>query len=177
MPGESTQQEIQEREPITDLQGLSENEAAERRRRGLSNTSSFKSSRPYTLILRENLFVPVNIIMLALGLTLIVLGQVSDALISVGVAFFNVVVGTVQEIRAWRILDRITLLTRPRATVVRDAHEHRVDPAELVVGDILLLRPGDQVIVDGRLVSDGRLEVDESLLTGESEPVQKQKGD
>jgi cation-transporting ATPase E len=177
MPGDSTQQEIQEREQITDLQGLTENEVAERRRRGLGNTSSLRSSRSYALILRENLFVPVNIIMFALGLALIVLGQVSDALISVGVAFFNVVVGTVQEIRAKRILDRIILLTRPRASVVRDGYEHLVDPDELVVGDLLLLRPGDQVIVDGRQVSEGRLEVDESLLTGESEPVQKQQGD
>jgi cation-transporting P-type ATPase E len=115
--------------------------------------------------------------MFALGLALILLGQVSDALISVGVAFFNVLVGTVQEIRARRVLDRIVMLTRPRGTVVRNGHEHLIDPGELVVGDILLLRPGDQVIVDGRVVSDGSLEVDESLLTGESEPLHKQQGD
>lgn len=175
--GDSIQQKMQEKEQSADLQGLSENEVAERRKRGLINMSSFKSSRSYALILRENLFVPVNIIMFALGLALILLGQVSDALISVGVAFFNVVVGTVQEIRAKRTLDRIILLTRPRAPVVRDGHEHLVDPAEVVVGDLLLLRPGDQVIVDGRLVSEGRLEVDESLLSGESEPIQKQQGD
>jgi len=177
MPGDSTKQEIQEKERSADLQGLSENEVAERRRHGLGNTASFKSSRSYALILRENLFVPVNIIMFALGLALILLGQVSDALISVGVAFFNVVVGTVQEIRAKRTLDRIILLTRPQATVVRVGREQLIDPGELVVGDLLLLRPGDQVIVDGRLVSDEHPEVDESLLTGESEPVQKQQGD
>ncbi len=177
MPGDSIQQELQEKKQFIDLQGLSENEVAERRSRGLGNTSSFKSSRSYAAILRENLFVPVNIIMYALGVGLVALGQVSDALISVGVAFFNVVVGTVQEIRAKRVLDRITLLTRPQATVVRAGRERHVDPAELVVGDLLRLAPGDQVVVDGRLVSDGYLEVDESLLTGESEPVQKQKGD
>ena len=177
MPTDSAQQKMQGMEQRTDLQGLPEDEVAERRRRGLSNTVSLRSSRPYTLILRENLFVPVNIIMFALGLALILLGQVSDALISVGVAFFNVVVGTVQEIRAKRVLDRIVLLTRPRATVVRNGHEHLIDPVELVVGDILRLAPGDQVMVDGRVVSDGRLEVDESLLTGESEPLHKQQGD
>ena len=177
MPGNSMQREIQEQERSAEPQGLSEDEVVKRRRRGMGNTSSFKSSRPYTLILRENLFVPVNIIMFVLGLSLIVLGQVSDALISVGVAFFNVVIGTAQEIRARRVLDRIILLTRPQAAVARNGHERFVDPAELVVGDLLLLRPGDQVIVDGRVVSNGRLEVDESLLTGESEPVQKQRGD
>jgi cation-transporting P-type ATPase E len=177
MPGDSMQQELQETEQGADLRGISENEVAERRRRGLGNTASFKTSRSYALILHENFFVPVNIIMFALGLALILLGQVTDALISVGVAFFNVVVGTVQEIRAKRTLDRIILLTRPRATVVRDGHERSVDPGEAVVGDLLLLRTGDQVIVDGRVASEGSLEVDESLLTGESEPVQKQQGD
>ncbi len=161
----------------TAVQGLSEGEAAERRKRGMENAFPLKSSRSYWQIIWENLFVSVNIIMFALGLALILLGQVSDALISVGVAFFNVVVATVQEIRARRLLDRISLLTRPRATVIRDGQERLVDPAELVVGDLLLVRPGDQIVVDGPLVSDDRLEMDESLLSGESEPVPKRKGD
>lgn len=158
-------------------QGLSEREAADRRRRGLGNVVPFKTSRTYTQILRENVLVPVNVIMFALGLALVVLGQLSDALISVGVAFFNVLVGTVQEIRAKRILDRISLLTRPKVTVLRDGQERTVDPGEVVVGDLLVLRPGDQVVVDGRVVSDARLEVDESLLSGEAEPVEKQQHD
>src|SRR5579884_1486459 len=161
----------------TAVQGLSEREAAERRKRGRGNAFPLKSSRSYWQIIWENLFVSVNIIMFALGLALILLGQVSDALISVGVAFFNVVVATVQEIRARRLLDRISLLTRPRATVIRDGQERLVDPAELVVGDLLLVHPGDQIVVDGPLVSDDRLEMDESLLSGESEPVPKRKGD
>src|SRR5579883_197659 len=161
----------------TAVQGLSEREAAERRKRGRGNAFPLKSSRSYWQIIWENLFVSVNIIMFALGLALILLGQVSDALISVGVAFFNVVVATVQEIRAKRLLDRISLLTRPRATVIRDGQERLVDPAELVVGDLLLVHPGDQIVVDGPLVSDDRLEMDESLLSGESEPVPKRKGD
>src|SRR5579883_787980 len=149
----------------------------ESRQRGRGNAFPLKSSRSYWQIIWENLFVSVNIIMFALGLALILLGQVSDALISVGVAFFNVVVATVQEIRAKRLLDRISLLTRPRATVIRDGQERLVDPAELVVGDLLLVHPGDQIVVDGPLVSDDRLEMDESLLSGESEPVPKRKGD
>jgi cation-transporting P-type ATPase E len=177
MPGNSTKQEIQERERSVDLQGLSQSEVANQRGRGLGNSARLKSSRSYVQILRENIFVPVNIIMFALGLALILLGQVSDALISVGVAFFNVLVGTVQEIRAKRVLDRITLLARPHVTVMRSGQEQLVDPGELVVGDLLVVRPGDQLVVDGPVVSDGRLEVDESLLSGESEPVQKQRGD
>src|SRR5579885_1837992 len=154
------------------LRGLSEDEVVERRKQGLAHTLALKSSRSYAQILRANLFVPVNIIMFILGLALVILGQVSDALISVGVAFFNMLVGTIQEIRAKRVLDRISLLTRPKAAVMRSGHEQAVDPSELVVGDILLLRPGDQIVVN-----DARIEVDESLLTGESELVQKQQGD
>ncbi len=136
-----------------------------------------KTSRTYAQILRENVLVPVNIIMFALGLALVLLGQVSDALVSVGVAFFNVLVGTVQEVWAKRVLDRITLLTRPKVTVLRSGQERVVDPGNVVVGDLLVLRPGDQVVVDGRVVSDAQLELDESLLSGESEPVVKQQHD
>jgi cation-transporting P-type ATPase E len=159
------------------LQGLSESEAADRRGQGLSNVLPQRTSRTYTQILRENVIVPVNVIMFGLGLALVILGQVPDALISVGVAFFNVLVGTVQEVRAKRVLDRITLLTRPKAAVLRGGQERSVDPREVVVGDTLVLRPGDQVVVDGRVIDDARLEVDESLLSGESEPVVKQRGD
>ena len=109
----------QQQVDAVDLQGLSETEVVDRRRRGLGNTSSSKSNRSYFQIIRENIFVLVNIIMFALGLALIILGQVSDALLSVGVAFFNVMVGTVQEIRAKRVLDHIILLTRPQVTVRR----------------------------------------------------------
>lgn len=158
-------------------QGLTEVEVAERRKRGLGNVFPLKSSRSYWQIIWENLFVSVNVIMFALGFALIVLGQVSDALISVGVAFFNVLVATVQEIRAKRLLDQITLLMRPKATVIRNGQERLVDPAELVVGDLLLVHPGDQIVVDGPLISDDRLEMDESLLSGESDLAPKRKGD
>ena len=167
----------QEQRSTIEGQGLSEGEAADRRRRGLGNVLPMKTSRTYVQILRENVLMPVNVIMFALGLALVALGQVSDALISVGVAFFNVLVGTVQEVRAKRVLDRITLLTRPKVTVLRGGQERVVDPSDVVIGDLLVLRPGDQVVVDGRVVSDARLEVDESLLSGESEPVVKQQSD
>lgn len=176
----STGQAKQERQPVaipSAVQSLSGMEVIARRKRGKGNVFPLKSSRSYWQIIRENLFVSVNVILFILGLALIVLGQVSDALISVGVAFFNVLVATVQEIRAKRLLDRISLLTRPRATVIRDGKERPVDPAELVVGDLLLVRPGDQIVVDGPLVSDDRLEMDESLLSGESDLVSKREGD
>src|SRR5215472_234224 len=149
MAQNATGREIQEQANAVDLQGLSESEVAKRRKRGLGNSSSLKTSRSYLQIIRENVFVPVNIIMLVLGLALILLGQISDALLSVGVAFFNVLVGTAQEIRAKRVLDRITFLTGPHVTVMRSGKEHLVDPAELVIGDLVVVHPGDQIVVDG----------------------------
>ncbi len=82
-----------------------------------------------------------------------------------------------QEIRAKHQLGRIALLKRPQVTVLRSGAESRVDPYELVKGDLIIVRPGDQFMLDGVLVSDEELEVDESLLTGESDHVSKGKGD
>ena len=87
------------------------------------------------------------------------------------------IIGVVQEVRAKQSLDRIALLTRPRATVMRDGQEHTLDPGELVQGDLLILRPGDQVVADGPIIGDGRVEINELLLTGESDPITKQSGD
>ena len=103
--------------------------------------------------------------------------RAGDALVSLGVISANVLVSVVQEIRAKRTLDRIALLTRPQATVVREGTPHNVPPEELVVGDVLQVGPGDQIVLDGRVVGDGQVQVDESQLTGESNLVPKQSGD
>ena len=159
------------------LQGLSEAEVQARRNRGQGNNFKFKSSRSYARIFRDNLFTFINCVLFAIGLTLSFLGRVSDALVSVGVVLVNVLVSLVQEVRAKRKLDRITLLTRPRVTVIREGRERTLDPAEIVVGDLAVLQPGDQVVADGQVVSEGQVELDESLLTGESDSVFKKKGD
>jgi cation-transporting ATPase E len=102
-------------------------------------------------------------------------GRPLDALVSLGVIGTNIVVGIVQEVRAKRTLDRIALLTRPSAHVVRDGAVADIGPEDLVVGDLLAIEAGDQVVVDGA-VTDGRFEVDESQLTGESDVVVKTPG-
>jgi cation-transporting ATPase E len=158
------------------LNGLSDAEVAARRAAGMGNRLAAPTGRTYAEILRENVFTFVNNILFGLGFALLLLGRHSDALVSVGVVAANLLVGVVQEVRAKRILDRIALLTRPTATVIRDSQARSVDPSEIVSGDLLILAPGDQVVADGHLVS-GRIEVDESLLTGESHEVPKQSGD
>jgi cation-transporting P-type ATPase E len=158
-------------------QGLSEDEVRLRRARGQGNTVKLPTSRSYGQILRENILTLINSILFALSGVLVLLGHPLDAITTVSVISFNLVVGIVQEIRAKRTLDRIALLTRPTATVIRAGHEQPVDPSDLVVGDVLVVRAGDQLVVDGRLVGKGWIDVDESMLTGESDIVRKCAGD
>jgi cation-transporting ATPase E len=157
--------------------GLSEAEAQARRAAGQGNTVQFTPGRTYRQIVRENVFNFINNLLFALGITLIILGRYLDALVSVGVVLANTVVSLWQEVRAKRTLDRIAILTRPKATVLRGAEEREIDPTEIVLGDVLAVQAGDQIVVDGRIVGSGHLEVDESLLTGESDMVPKQAGD
>ena len=158
------------------LRGLTTSEAAQRRAKGLGNNVKIQTSRSYVQIVRENVFTFINNILFGLGLALILLGRTSDAVVSVGIILINVVVSVVQEVRAKRTLDQIALLTRPQVTILRDGSEQSTDPSEVVVGDILLVRAGDQVVVDG-MVRDGQMEADESLLTGESDLIRKEPGD
>jgi cation-transporting ATPase E len=142
----------------------------------MGNSAPPATTRSYAAIVRENVFTFVNNVLFLLGLALVIVGRPFDALVSVAVIGTNIVVGIYQEVRAKQTLDKIALLTRPTATVVRDGEVRTVKPEELVVGDLIEVEAGDQVVVDGE-VTEGRLEVDESQLTGESDMVPKRVGD
>jgi len=157
--------------------GLSDAEAARRRAAGQGNDAQVSAGRTYRQIVRANVFNFINNLYFGLGVVLVALGRYLDAFVAVGVILANTVVSLVQEIRAKRTIDRIAILTRPKATVVRDGREREVDPSEIVAGDLLRLHPGDQIVVDGRVRGETRMEVDESLLTGESDLVLKTTGD
>jgi cation-transporting ATPase E len=157
--------------------GLTQAEAAKRASRGLDNRQPPPSARSYADIARDNVFTFINNVLFGLGLALVLLGRPTDALVSVGVVAVNLCVGVVQEVRAKRILDRIALLNRPTATVIRDGSPHLIDPAQVVLGELLLVGPGDQVVADGVVVGSGRITVDESLLSGESHEIAKSAGD
>ncbi|MGD8491948.1 MAG: haloacid dehalogenase, partial [Anaerolineae bacterium] len=161
----------------TPFRGLSESEAVAHRERGLGNDVRLKTSRTYGDILRENVFTFFNMVLLSLGLLLLLLGSPKDAFFTATIALLNVVVATVQEVRAKIKLDRIALLARPKATVIRDGTERELDPSQVVLNDLLVASPGDQIVVDGQVVSDSRCDVDESLLSGESDAIPKVCGD
>jgi cation-transporting ATPase E len=167
----------QEIEPPPHIEGLAEAEAAARRARGENNSTAVASSRSDARIVFQNAATPINVTLFAICVGLAVLGLFADSAMTASLVVANVVVGVFQEGRAKRKLDTISLLTRPTAVVIREGRMRTVDPEEIVVGDALVVRPGDQVLVDGDVLSADGLMVDESLLTGEPDLVPKRVGD
>ncbi|MDH5242630.1 MAG: HAD-IC family P-type ATPase [Chloroflexota bacterium] len=163
---------------VTDIAlGLTETEASTRRQGGLGNEFQPPASRGYLAILRQNAYPAINGPLLLISAVLMAYGLVVEALLTAGPVMFNVVVGVVQETRAKLALDRIAILTRPGAIVVRDGRERAVDLADVVLGDLLIARRGDQIVVDGDLVGNDRVELDEAVLTGEADAVTRSSGE
>ncbi len=159
------------------IQGLSENEVITRRQQGLGNNTAVIPNRSYWDIARANLFTLFNNILFVIGIALIAMGRLNDAMTSVGLGLVNAVISTFQEIRAKRQLDKIALVATPKVTVLREGQEKTITPEELVKGDIVCVAAGDQIVVDGVVIGDSVLEMDESLLTGEPNLIRKQVGD
>jgi cation-transporting ATPase E len=163
---------------VTDRSGgLSASEVAARKARGEVNAPPPPPGRTYRQIILANVFSFINNVFYVLCLLLVLLGRPFDAILPLAVVLANVAVSVFQEVRAKRKLDKIALLTRPTAQVIRDGSEQTIDPGEIVRGDLLVVGPGDQIVVDGTVVGDGTMEVDESQLTGESDLVRKRAGD
>ena len=158
------------------MKGLSTAEVEERRRQGLVNDSDVRTSRTYTDILVKNAFTPFNIILFVIGALLLIMGNLVSALSATGIIIVNILISTIQEMRAKRRLDKIELLIRPKVTVIRDGVEVVIDQNDVVKDDLIVLRAGDQAMVDGVLEECRSLEMDESLLTGESSTVRKEVG-
>jgi cation-transporting ATPase E len=156
--------------------GLSGGEAAQRRLRGLGSGDRERTSRTVAEILRANLVTRFNVIMGTLLAVILVVGPPQDAVFGI-ILLANTLIGVGQELRAKRTLDRLAVLTAPRVRVLRDGAPCEIATGELVTGDLVELRTGDQLVADGLVRSGDGLEVDESLLTGESEPVDKHAGD
>ena len=161
-------------------QGLSSEEVKKRKVSGRSNDTDDQSSRSYLDILIKNLATPFNLILFILGALLIVMPEKPDyinAMAATGVILFNVLISTIQEMKAKRRLDKIALLMRPKVKVMRDGRIVEIDRSDIVMDDAIYLSPGDQAQVDGIIVDERMLEMDESLLTGESSTRRKHEGD
>ena len=156
--------------------GLSSAEAAERRSRGAANTSGERTSRSVAEILRANILTRFNFILGVLLVVILAVGEPQDALFGI-VLVANALIGIVQELRAKLTLDRLAVLSAPKVRVIRDGVRQDLDVGDLVGGDLVDLRAGDQLVADGLVRASMSLQADESLLTGESEPVDKRAGD
>ncbi len=157
-------------------QGLSQEQVASRIANGQTNQVPAAPVRTLAQILRANVFSPVNGIMLVLFAAILVAGYPRDGLF-VGVVLSNAVIGVAQEIRAKRELERLAVLSAPKAKVVRAGQTLELPVSEVVADEVMELLAGDQVVVDGRVLRSLGLEADESLLTGEADPIEKQTGD
>ena len=158
------------------LRGLTGVQVAERVAAGTTNEYTDPTSRSAWSIVRSNVFTLFNGIIVACFAVLLGLGRWQDALFGLS-AVANTIIGSVQEFRAKAALDKLALMHAPNARVMRDGRLEEVPVAQVVLDDILMLRAGDQVAADGVVLDSSRLQVDESMLTGESDAVDKQPND
>ena len=154
--------------------GLSEAEAAARLAAEGPNELPRRNQRSIARIAFDVLHEPMLALLLGAGLIYLALGDVHEALILVAFAALSIIITIVQETRTERALEALRDLTSPRALVIRDGQRRRIVGREVVRGDLILLGEGDRVPADGWIVRNDGLELDESLLTGESAAVRKQ---
>jgi len=157
-------------------QGLTAREVAARVAAGDINVVAVGSGRTFGQIVRANVITRFNGILGVLLVVILVIGPLHDALFGIALVL-NTMIGIIQEVRAKRTLDKLTLLAAPRASVQRGGEVVDLPVESLVLDDVVALRPGGQIVVDAVVLDGTGLEVDESLLTGESEPLIKAAGD
>ncbi|MBB1253682.1 HAD-IC family P-type ATPase [Streptomyces alkaliterrae] len=156
--------------------GLTSAQVAERVARGQVNDVPVRSSRSTVDIIRANVLTRFNAIIGVLFAIILVVGPIQDGLFGF-VIIANTGIGIVQELRAKRTLDNLAVIGEARPSVRRDGRSVQVPTDQIVLDDVVELGPGDKVVVDGTIVEADNLEIDESLLTGEADPVVKQVGD
>ena len=159
------------------LTGLTSREVAERRARGLTNRQDQQTSRSIANILRANVLTPFNGLITALAVATMLANQSPINSLFFVAMLLNIIVGVAQEVKAKIVLDRLAIMVKPNVKVIRDGRNHVVDSEDVVVDDLVVVGLGDQLVADGIIVWASGLEIDESLLTGESDPVAKRADD
>jgi cation-transporting ATPase E len=156
--------------------GLTDAEVAQRIAEGKSNDIPERSARSIADIVRANVFTRINAILGVLLMIVVATGSLINGLFGVLIVA-NSVIGMVQEIRAKQTLDKLAIVGQAKPLVRRQSGTRAVPPREVVLDDVIELGPGDQIVVDGQIVEAENLEIDESLLTGEADPIDKNIGD
>jgi len=153
------------------LKGLTSFEVEERIRQGKINKNIDETDRPVWEIVKRNTFTFFNLIFAVIAI-LISLVQAWNQLIFLPIIVINTIVGIYQEIKAKRYLDQMTLLHAPQSTVIRNGQQEKIASDDLVEEDIIILKTGNQIVADARIV-EGSIFVNESLLTGEADEIEK----
>jgi cation-transporting ATPase E len=156
---------------------LSEAEAAARRPEGQESDSELEASRSRGEIWRENVLTILNLDLLGMAIVLWLLGDPLGALGGLGVMCLNIGLNVGQELLVEKKLAQLALTTRPTATVIREGKVRSIDPGEIVVEDVLVVGPGDRVLVEGEIIGAGQIVVDESMLTGKGYRLSRRAGD
>lgn len=156
--------------------GLTDDEVAQRVAQGQTNDIPVRAARSVREIIRANVFTRINAILGVLLAIVATTGSLINGLFGLLIVF-NSVIGMVQEIRAKQTLDKLAIVGQAKPLVRRQSGTAELPAREVVLGDVIELGPGDQIVVDGEVVEVSDLEVDESLLTGEADPVGKSIGD
>ncbi len=157
-------------------QGLSFKQVAQARAADETNEFDNSSSRSIVAILRANVFTIFNAILASAVVVVLAVGSWQDAVFGF-VLLLNTLTGTIAELRAKRALDNLAVLAAPAAHVIRDGEAKDIEVSQVVLGELLELRSGDQVPADGQVLSSNGCEIDESILTGESVAVRKHEND
>ncbi len=155
------------------LKGLSEEKVLELKEKGLVNYNYEVKTKSIGQIIAGNFFTLFNFLNFGLALAIFLVGSYKN-LLFLGVVFCNTLISTIQEIRSKKVIDKLSLLNESKATVIRDGKEVSIGIHEIVLGDIIKLKAGNQIVTDSRILV-GEILVNESLITGESESVTKNK--
>ncbi len=161
-------------EPDVNL-GLTQEQVKKRTEQDFINKDESIKTKSVSNIIRTNFLTLFNILNLSLGILVLMVGEIKN-LLFLGIVFCNVIISIFQEVRTKLIIDKLTLLATNKTTVLRDGIEVQIDNDKIVLDDIIVLKNGNQIVCDG-YIKKGQVTVDESYITGESEPINYKQGD
>ena len=178
--GNRTEKEMEPRMPLTRVQadsgiGLSAAQVQERFAAHADNYKVESSTMSVSDIVKSNVFTYFNLIFAIIAVLLSIVAAWSDMMF-LPIIIANTCIGIIQEVHSKKVLDRLSILNAPHCTVVRDGQEHEVEAHKLVLDDVVILQAGSQIPADATVL-DGELQVNESLITGESDEISKHAGD
>ena len=151
--------------------GLTDKQVEERKKNKLVNYDTVVPTKTVTQIIATNIFTIFNFLNLFLALAIFIVGSYKN-LLFMGVVVCNVFISTIQELRAKRIIDKLSVISNSKVRTIRNKHEKEISINEIVLDDLIRLKIGNQIVTDS-IIIEGECEVDESFITGESKTIYK----